>query len=108
MLENKEHGFKVEKLDKTWTICKRDGSEVKKITQPAVDVTFTCQVGYGHVRSFNSYYGSQPCYDDEYAGETDYDYKVDFDDLSKKSSTIKNIMRISIIETETCSINSFR
>lgn len=85
MLKNEKHDFQVELINKTWKIYSRDGSQpVKEITQPAIKLTFNCTVGYGRVKSYNSDYGSQPCYDEEYAGETDYEYEVDFDLLSEE------------------------
>lgn len=85
MLKNKEHDFRVELADKTWKISSKDGSKpIKEITQPTIKVIFNRKVGYGYTTSFNSYYGSKPCYDEEYAGETEYEYEVDFDLLSEE------------------------
>lgn len=78
MIKNKEHGFQVELVNKTYKI------DTKEFAYSTIEVIFDCEVGYGHVKSFNSYYGSQPCYDEEYEGEIDYEYEVDFDLLSDK------------------------
>lgn len=79
MMKNKELDFQVELENKTWEA--KDG---QKFVYSTIKVTFNREVGYGRVKSFNSYYGSQPCYDEEYEGETDYEYEVDFDLLSDK------------------------
>lgn len=79
MIKNKELDFQVELENKTWEA--KDG---QKFVYSIIKVTFDREVGYGRVKSFNSYYGSQPCYDEEYEGEIDYEYEVDFDLLSDK------------------------
>lgn len=49
-------------------------------------VIFTTIVQYGHIHSFNSYYGSMSCYDDDYVGEKEYNYELTFDELSERVS----------------------